>query len=93
MLTAAPDNAERTDLQILRVRCLAALERLADARAIMSTVITGPRHASDVSAWIMYGNICDRLEDPTRLRQAVARILSLAPDRPEGYSLRAMQMH
>lgn len=90
VLLKAPANEKRTDLQVLRVRCLAAMDRLAEARSIMGTVIAGDNHINDVSAWILYGNICARLEDPVRLRQAVQRIITLAPDRPEGYALRAM---
>lgn len=90
VLLKAPGNENRTDLQVLRVRCLAAMDRLAEARTLMGTVVAGASHSSDVSAWILYGNICARLEDPVRLRQAVQRIINLAPDRPEGYALRAM---
>ncbi|HZW05908.1 MAG TPA: tetratricopeptide repeat protein [Phycisphaerales bacterium] len=90
VLLKAPANEKRSDLQVLRVRCLAAMDRLAEARTLMGTVITSGGHDSDVSAWILYGNICARLEDPVRLRTAVQRITTLAPDRPEGYALRAM---
>jgi tetratricopeptide (TPR) repeat protein len=90
VLLKATGNENRADLQILQVRCLAAMDRLAEARGIMANVVANPTHANDVSAWILYGNICARLEDPVRLRQAVQRITSLAPDRPEGYALRAM---
>lgn len=90
VLLKTPGNENRTDLQVLEVRCLAAMDRLAEARGIMATVVATPSHANDVSAWILYGNICARLEDPVRLRQAVQRITTLAPDRPEGYALRAM---
>lgn len=92
MLLKAPQNADRTDLQILQVRCLAAMDRLVDARTIMGNVVMNAKHGNDLSAWIMYGNICARLEDPIRLRQSVSRILQLAPDRPEGYALRSMLM-
>jgi tetratricopeptide (TPR) repeat protein len=85
-----PANAERTDLKMLQARCLAAMERLAEARTLMGDVLNGERHAADVQAWITYGHICARLEDPVRLRQAVSRIITLAPERPEGYALRAM---
>jgi Flp pilus assembly protein TadD len=90
VLLKSPGNEKRTDLQVLRVRCLAAMDRLAEARTLMGPVVAGPSHENDVSAWILYGNICARLEDPVRLRQAVQRIITLAPDRPEGYALRAM---
>lgn len=85
-----PANADRTDLKMLQARCLAAMERLAEARTLMGDVLNGERHAADVQAWITYGHICARLEDPVRLRQAVSRIITLAPERPEGYALRAM---
>lgn len=90
ILLKTPGNEARTDLQVLQVRCLAAMDRLAEARSIMGNVLATQSHANDVSAWILYGNICARLEDPVRLRQAVQRITTLAPDRPEGYALRAM---
>jgi tetratricopeptide (TPR) repeat protein len=85
-----PVNAERTDLKMLQARCLAAMERLAEARTLMGDVLSNDRHSADVQAWITYGHICARLEDPVRLRQAVSRIITLAPERPEGYALRAM---
>jgi tetratricopeptide (TPR) repeat protein len=90
VLLAAPDNADRTDLQLLRVRCLAAMERMGDARVMLSKVLDNPALQNDAQAWILMGNLAARLDDVPRLRQSVIRISAIAPDRPEGHALKAM---
>jgi len=90
VLLAAPANAERTDLQMLRVRSLAAMDRLGDARVLLSRVLDNPGTQNDVQAWVLMGNLAARLDDVPRLRQSVVRITAMAPDRPEGHALKAM---
>lgn len=85
-------NAGRVDLQMLHIRCLAALDRLGEARTALGLLLDKPEHKSDVQGWIMMGNLAARMNDTGRLRTAVARVLALAPDRPEGYALKSMLM-
>jgi tetratricopeptide (TPR) repeat protein len=72
--------------------CLAALDRLGEARTALGLLLDKPELKSDVQGWIMMGNLAARMNDVGRLRTAVARVLALAPDRPEGYALKSMLM-
>lgn len=89
-LLKAKGNENRTDLQMLRIRCLAAMDRLGDARGQLATLLEKPEMQNDVQAWILMGNLAARLDDVARLRAAVSRVIAIAPDRPEGHALKAM---
>jgi tetratricopeptide (TPR) repeat protein len=92
VLLTDPKNSHRTDLSILHVRCLAAMERLGEARAKLVKLLDDPTVQADTAAWVLMGNLAARLDDLPRLRQSVQRILANAPDRPEGHALRAMML-
>jgi Tfp pilus assembly protein PilF len=49
-------------------------------------------NANDVDAWIGLGELSFVLRDQARLRTAANRVVALAPDRPDGHVLRALQM-
>jgi tetratricopeptide (TPR) repeat protein len=92
VLLANSANANRTDLKMLKVRCLAAMDRLGDARGQLAELLNTPEMRNDVQAWILMGNLAARLDDIGRLRVAANRVIALAPDRPEGHALKAMLM-
>lgn len=86
-----PEYKERRDLMHLRARCLMAVDRQVEARTLLLE-LTGHREGSrDVRAWIDLGNVAATLKDRANLRTASQRVLALAPDRHEGWMLRAMQ--
>lgn len=88
-LLKVPANKDRRDLMHLRARCLMQLDRPLDAREVYAELTKDEGGQRDVEAWIGLGNTSYVLRDVLRLRQASARVIALAPDRPEGYVLRA----
>ncbi len=82
-------HAKRTDLQILRAKCLLSVQRAVDARSLLQQVVNSTEGASDVQAWIELGNVATVLKDRGNLRLAGARTTALAPQRFEGYVFRA----
>lgn len=82
----------RRDLQFLRARCLVVLDRPVEARELLLGLTTTPEGARDVEAWIELAKVARLLNDPMRLRGATARIIALAPERPEGYLFRSLQL-
>lgn len=88
-LLKVPENKDRRDLMHIRARCLMELDRAVDARQIYVELTAGDAGQRDLEAWIGLGNTSYVLRDQLRLRQASARVVALAPDRPEGYVLRA----
>lgn len=82
------ENDTRRDLMHLRVQCLQELDRPVEARDILLTLTsTGP---NDVQAWIALGHLSIELRDLARVREAGNRVAGLAPNRPDGFILRAM---
>ncbi|HYE02709.1 MAG TPA: tetratricopeptide repeat protein [Phycisphaerales bacterium] len=86
-------KAPRRDLEHLRARCLAHLDRPVQAREIYLRLTTDDHGASDVAAWIGLGNAAATISDDARLRAAATRLVSIAPDRYEGFFLRALWRH
>ncbi len=86
-------NSDRRDLELLRARCLMAIDRPVDARSLMQTVTNTPEGASDPLAWIELGNAALVLKDKASLRAAGARTSALAPDRYEGHLFRAAYLN
>jgi len=81
---------DRRDLRLQRARCLVELDRPMDAREVLVKLTTSDGGASDVEAWIELGKLSYKLKDMNRARTASARLVAIAPERPEGYQLRAM---
>ncbi len=83
------DKTGRRDLKHMRVRCLMVLDRPVEARSILLELVESNEGASDVRAWMELGNVAYILQDSKRLDQASNRLIAIAPDRYEGYFLRA----
>jgi len=88
-LQKAKGNENRRDLLQLKSRCLIGLERYSEARSILSNITADDQSGKDLQNWIALGNVCVRLEDWGRVRQVASRVVATAPDRTEGYLLRA----
>lgn len=87
-----PQQSERRDLRMLRARCLVQVNRLLDAREVLIKLTEGDAGAADAQAWIDLASVSYMLKDHTRVRQASARAVALAPERSDGYVLRGLQM-
>lgn len=86
-----PEYKERRDLMHLRARCLMAVDRQVEARTLLLELTNHREGSRDLRAWIDLGNVAATLKDRANLRTASQRVLALAPDRHEGWMLRAMQ--
>ncbi|MFN9972371.1 MAG: hypothetical protein ACK58T_21020, partial [Phycisphaerae bacterium] len=84
------DYAERRDLQLMRARCLVQVDRAIEARDVLIKLTNSEGGSADVESWIELGKVSFKLKDINRARTAAARLVAIAPDRPEGYQLRAM---
>jgi len=84
------ERAGRRDLLHSRARCLTELARPVEARAIYVTLTEGDEGAGDIEAWIGLGELSYVLKDQHRLRASATRVIALAPERPDGYLLRAL---
>jgi tetratricopeptide (TPR) repeat protein len=89
-LLQVPENKDRRDLQHLRARCLVRVDRPTEARELLISLTSDAAGQKDVEAWIELGNVCFVMRDNNRVRQSAARIVALAPHRPEGYMLRSL---
>lgn len=81
------EGRDRRDLQHMRARCLVALDQPVEARSIYKELLTADEGGSDLDAWIGLGNIAYIIEDQRSLRQCASRVVAIAPERAEGYSL------
>jgi len=91
-LMATPEYAERRDMMRLRAQCLMQMDRLLEARTILLALTSKPGAEKDVQTWIDLGTVCYALDERQRLRSTATRVISMAPDRHEGYLLRAMYL-
>lgn len=89
-LMNVPENKDRRDLKQMWARCLTKVGRPVEAREILVDLTGDTVGQRDVEAWIELGNVCFVLRDMNRVRQSSARIIALAPQRPEGYMLRGL---
>ena len=80
----------RRDLKHLRAECLVKVDRLMDARELFIQLTSGAEGQADVEGWIGLGNVSYMLKDNGRLKLAAARTIAVAPNRSEGYVLRAL---
>jgi protein O-GlcNAc transferase len=86
----SPAGKDRRDMRQLQARCLISLDRPVEAREILIQLSNAPEGQRDVETWIELGNIAYVLKDQGRLRLAAQRATSLAPTRPEGFTLKAL---
>lgn len=89
-LLGTPEFKNRRDLQMIRARCLVQVERPLEARQILIGLTTDQAGSADTEAWIELGNVAYLLKDMQRVRQASSRVVAIAPQRAEGYLLRAL---
>jgi tetratricopeptide (TPR) repeat protein len=91
-LLARKEYEDRRDLKLERARCLVELQRPLEARDLLIKLTKEENSGADVEVWIELGKVSYKLKDTTRLRTVATRIVAMAPDRPEGYQLRAMML-
>jgi Flp pilus assembly protein TadD len=89
-LLETESGKERRDLRQLRARCLMAINKPVEARALLQELTQDKEGGRDFRSWIELGNVAIVLKDMRSLRQAAARARAISPDRPEGYALSAM---
>lgn len=89
-LLAEEGMEDRRDLLRMRARCLLELDRVIEARETLLMLTSADGGDVDLTSWLDLGALAYRTNDQTRLRQAAAKIMSLAPSRPEGYVYRAI---
>jgi tetratricopeptide (TPR) repeat protein len=89
-LLKSPTNKDRRDLRHLHAACLMRLDRPLEARELLIGLTGDDAGQKDVEGWIELGNVSYTLKDQNRLRMAATRAIALAPERPEGYTLRAL---
>jgi tetratricopeptide (TPR) repeat protein len=78
----------RSDLKHLEARCLLFLSRTIEARNAYIELTREMPH--DAMVWIELGSIAMELGDFRRVAESSQQVVNLAPDRYEGYLLRAM---
>jgi tetratricopeptide (TPR) repeat protein len=83
-------RANRRDLRHMYARSLVSVRRHIEARNEYLTLTEGDEGAGDVEAWIGLGNVACAIKDSHRHRNAANRVMALAPEREEGYLLRAL---
>jgi tetratricopeptide (TPR) repeat protein len=86
------DNKGRRDLKHLQAMCLVQIEKPVEARDVYLELTRDIENANDIEAWIGLGELSFVLRDNARLRTAATRVVALAPDRPDGYVLRALHL-
>lgn len=89
-LLKSPTNKDRRDLRQLHAACLVRLDRPVEAREILIELTGDDAGQKDVDAWIELGHVSYTLKDQNRLRQSAVRTIALAPERSEGYLLKAL---
>jgi tetratricopeptide (TPR) repeat protein len=89
-LQKVPANKDRRDLRQMRARCLMNLDRPIEARDVLIELTQGDDGQHDVEAWIELGNVCFMIKDMNRTRQSWQRVVAIAPERCEGWMLKAL---
>lgn len=89
-LTANPKYRERRDVLHMRARCLVETGRPAEARKILTRLTEQKSGASDAEAWVRMCEVAVMMNDDRLLRSSAARVLTIAPERYEGYLAQAM---
>jgi tetratricopeptide (TPR) repeat protein len=89
-LLLGKENKDRRDLQHMRATCLLLVDRPVEAREILIRLTTDQAGASDVDAWAELGQVAYLLRDYPRVKQCAARVTAIAPNRAEGWVLKAL---
>ncbi len=84
------DNSDRRDLRHVQADCLMLLDRPVEARELLIGLTTDAAGSADVEAWAKLGQIAYLLRDFPRVKQCGSRVIALAPQRADGYVLRAL---
>ncbi|MEM8835988.1 MAG: tetratricopeptide repeat protein [Planctomycetota bacterium] len=79
----------RRDLLHLRARCLVEMDRLLEARQILTELAREAGGSSDAETWRLLGEVAIGMGDTYRLREAANRLISIDPDGFSGYLLLA----
>ncbi len=82
------DRADRTDLKLLEALCLTMMGRTNEARRLYVALTRS--NASEPNGWIELGLLAWESGDYPRVAVCGVRVVALAPDRYEGYMLRAI---
>lgn len=90
-MLAVAENADRRDLKRMQARCLMSLDRPVEARSLLLSLADDPAGVNDVGVWIDLGEVALQVGDLNRVRIAATRVMTMAPQRSEGYSLLAAQ--
>ncbi len=83
-------EGRRRDLVQLRARCLIELDRPVEARDLLLRLTSDDRGANDPKLWADVGTVSVMLSDRIQLKRAAQRLMSIAPQRADGYVLMAM---
>lgn len=89
-LLKTPSNKDRRDLRQMQARCLMNLDRPIEARDVLIELTSGEEGQRDAEAWVELGNVCFMIKDMNRTRQAWQRIVAIAPEKAEGWMLKAL---
>lgn len=84
-LLSDPRTSDRSDLKHLMARCMSASNRLIEARDYYLQLIDHDRN--DPALWYELGIVSIRLGDQRRGTQAAQTLISMWPQRAEGYIL------
>ncbi|MGD1915443.1 MAG: tetratricopeptide repeat protein [Phycisphaerales bacterium] len=90
-LLSKKEFEDRRDLKHMQARCLVEVDRPVDAREVLVSLTETEGGEKDLDAWIQLGHVSYQLRDMGRVRRAASRVIALAPQRSEGYLLRALQ--
>ncbi|MHC5022333.1 MAG: tetratricopeptide repeat protein [Planctomycetota bacterium] len=88
---AAATGELDSDLLQMQARCLAAMERTAEARSIYLQLTRDL--PDDAEVWIELGGVAWELNDYRRVTLCGLRAIALSPDRFEGYLLKGIGEH
>jgi tetratricopeptide (TPR) repeat protein len=91
-ILSGKENKNRRDLMQMRAQCLVQLDRAVEARTILLTLTQNQEGAADGDAWLCLGQVSYELHDINHLKQAANRLIAIAPQKPDGYVLRALYL-
>jgi tetratricopeptide (TPR) repeat protein len=85
---AAKASSPRADLIHLQARCMTMMNRGTEARELY--IELSRQRPADPDVWSELGTLCWDLGDYRRVAQCSVQLISLAPERYEGYMLRGI---